>query len=373
LIQKYQERLAQIASGPYKRPKEVAQLKSRIAKLQGEQGVAEGVRDLGYDAQSLIMKLRRDVEEKRLQPTPQAVLAAARELAGDMEFAPQLLVKQVLGQGVAEGFPKDPNAPKLVQDRKTGKQYDPNKEFEKKMNSPEVIAQMKRMAQKEGTTESGEKDRQWSNKDMERLRVATRDFDDIMASDGPDRTKQDLVKKRIQTKPMAGPKGVIPEQGAAKGYNPVEKDYEQWEQALYPHGNGASAFDLINGDETTIRNILTYVKQNRAVLGYEVSPETGRTVKDAIIDIRNEFPQLYRAAQQPQGVAENKKGVRAVKHTVKPRNPVAKNAMATVGGGAAGAHKDKKKAAKQGEVKHKNKEPAYESKLWAALGRRIIK
>jgi hypothetical protein len=48
------------------------------------------------------MKLRRDVEEKRLQPTPQAVLAAARELAGDMEFAPQLLVKQVLGQGVAE-------------------------------------------------------------------------------------------------------------------------------------------------------------------------------------------------------------------------------------------------------------------------------
>ena len=68
-----------------------------------EQGVAEGVRNLGYDAQSLIMKLRRDVEEKRLQPTRQAVLAAARELAGDMDFAPQLLVKQVLGQGVAEG------------------------------------------------------------------------------------------------------------------------------------------------------------------------------------------------------------------------------------------------------------------------------
>jgi hypothetical protein len=50
---------------------------------------------------------------------------------------------------VAEGFPKDPNAPKLVKDRKTGKWYDPNKEFEKKMNSPEVMAQMKRMAQKE--------------------------------------------------------------------------------------------------------------------------------------------------------------------------------------------------------------------------------
>jgi hypothetical protein len=69
----------------------------------GMSNFEEGVRDLGYDAQSLIMKLRRDVEEKRLQPTPQAVLAAARELAGDMDFAPQLLVKQVLGQGVAEG------------------------------------------------------------------------------------------------------------------------------------------------------------------------------------------------------------------------------------------------------------------------------
>jgi hypothetical protein len=79
------------------------QFVANAGDMPGEEEVDEGVRDLGYDAQSLIMKLRRDVEEKRLQPTPQAVLAAARELAGDMEFAPQLLVKQVLGQGVAEG------------------------------------------------------------------------------------------------------------------------------------------------------------------------------------------------------------------------------------------------------------------------------
>jgi hypothetical protein len=72
-------------------------------KEKHKKPVAEGVSDLSYDAQSLITKLRRDVEEKRLQPTPQAVLTAARELAGDMDFAPQLLVKQVLGQGVAEG------------------------------------------------------------------------------------------------------------------------------------------------------------------------------------------------------------------------------------------------------------------------------
>ena len=38
----------------------------------------------------------------------------------------------------------------------------------------------------------------------------------------------------------------------------------------------------------------------------------------------------------------------------KPRNFVAKNAMATTSG--AGAHKDKKKAMKQGDIKHKNKE-----------------
>jgi hypothetical protein len=71
-----------------------------------EQGVAlPDISGLGPDAQSLILKLRRDVEEKRLHPTPQAVLAAARELAGDLEFAPLLLVQQVLGKGkgIAEG------------------------------------------------------------------------------------------------------------------------------------------------------------------------------------------------------------------------------------------------------------------------------
>jgi hypothetical protein len=48
-------------------------------------------------------------------------------------------------------------------------------------------------------------------------------------------------------------------------------------------------------------------------------------------------------------IIEHKKGVRAVKTTVKPRNFVAKNAIQS----GAGAHKDKKKAAKQGDVKHK--------------------
>jgi hypothetical protein len=71
------------------------------------------------------------------------------------------------------------------------------------------------------------------------------------------------------------------------------------------------------------------------------------------------------------GVTEHKKGVRAMKHTTKPRNFVAKNAAATTSG--AGAHKDKKKAVKQGETKHKNKEMTYESKLFSALDQRLKK
>ena len=55
----------------------------------------------------------------------------------------------------------------------------------------------------------------------------------------------------------------------------------------------------------------------------------------------------------------------------KPRNFVAKNSKMGMGG--AGAHKDKKKAQKQGDTKHKGKELAYESKLWAALERKISK
>jgi hypothetical protein len=115
-----------------------------------EQSVAEGVRDLGYDAQSLIMKLRRDVEEKRLQPTPQAVLAAARELAGDMDFAPQLLVKQVLGQGVAEAvtldrsknssYPNDPATVKHRLDSAKAILSDPNSDSDSRRAAAAIIA-----------------------------------------------------------------------------------------------------------------------------------------------------------------------------------------------------------------------------------------
>lgn len=60
---------------------------------------------------------------------------------------------------------------------------------------------------------------------------------------------------------------------------------------------------------------------------------------------------------------EGKKDRRDPIRTIKARNPVAKNATAAIGGGAAGAHKDKKKAMKQGEVKHKNQEYAEHLEL----------
>ncbi len=47
---------------------------------------------------------------------------------------------------------------------------------------------------------------------------------------------------------------------------------------------------------------------------------------------------------------ENKKDRKAKKYNIKPRNP-----MGTAPQTGAGAHKDKKKAAKQGDVKHKGK------------------
>ena len=80
---------------------------------------------------------------------------------------------------------------------------------------------------------------------------------------------------------------------------------------------------------------------------------------------------MYSEKERGAEVTEHKKGVRAMKYTAKPRNFVAKNAAATTSG--AGAHKDKKKAAKQGEVKHKNKEMTYESKLFSALEKRLNK
>ena len=66
---------------------------------------------------------------------------------------------------------------------------------------------------------------------------------------------------------------------------------------------------------------------------------------------------------------EGKKDRRDPIRTIKARNPVAKNATSAIGGGAAGAHKDKKKAMKQGDVKHKKAE--YAEHLALALKNKL--
>lgn len=71
-------------------------------------------------------------------------------------------------------------------------------------------------------------------------------------------------------------------------------------------------------------------------------------------------------------IGEHKKGVRAVKYNMKPksvaepskpRNPVAKNAGAAIGGGAAGAHKNEKKAS-QAVRGQKHKSPEMAESRW---------
>ena len=113
----------------------------------------------------------------------------------------------------------------------------------------------------------------------------------------------------------ADPSAAPVEPPVAEGFDPVEQAYYDWSQILQkdgyrnPNVSGADALELVAGDYrgpdgyvSTIRNILTYVKQNRAVLGKAVSDH--KTVKDCIIDIKKEYPQFYQAAQQPEGVDE---------------------------------------------------------------------
>ena len=95
----------------------------------------------------------------------------------------------------------------------------------------------------------------------------------------------------IDVKPYRGPaRPTLVDEGVAEGYDSVKSDYGHWEEILEKDGyrfdsDGARALRLVAGDYrgpdgyvSTIRNILTYVKQNRAVLGKAVSDY--KTVKD---------------------------------------------------------------------------------------------
>ena len=71
----------------------------------------------------------------------------------------------------------------------------------------------------ESVAEDRGQNQQWSNKDMESLRRAETEIEDMFAAPNEVGTKlkQSQIKNRIKTRPMAGPKGVLPEQGVAEG------------------------------------------------------------------------------------------------------------------------------------------------------------
>jgi hypothetical protein len=109
LIQKYQDELKKIAAGPYKRPKDVAMYQARIAKLQRQQGVAEG-----YDSEELANEVYAEFE--RMYPnlarraderTVHAAVMDVLNYGGDSD--PAALAQDVARavkkdtQGVAEG------------------------------------------------------------------------------------------------------------------------------------------------------------------------------------------------------------------------------------------------------------------------------
>ena len=65
----------------------------------------------------------------------------------------------------------------------------------------------------EGVAESPEDRRQWSKKELEQLRMAGKEiFAMFPDEDEPNPEMQKFVKKQIKSRPMAGPKGVLPEQ-----------------------------------------------------------------------------------------------------------------------------------------------------------------
>ena len=130
----------------------------KVNKVVNKEGVAEGE----YNPDTFVGKkgTYKGYGITQEGPSQWGISSSARKFP-TLNAAKRHIDKNLVAEG--SGFDKwaDDRAasqlhklkPGMVQDRKTGKWYDPKKEFDKKMNSPEVMAQMKRMAQKEGVAE----------------------------------------------------------------------------------------------------------------------------------------------------------------------------------------------------------------------------
>jgi hypothetical protein len=93
------------------------------------------------------------------------------------------------------------------------------------------IAAQAEIKKKYSVAESSD-NKQWSNKEKETFRRNVAGLDDMFGKDDAwTKTKQRQIKHQIKTKPMAGPKGQLPEQqGVAEG---VEQYLEEMRRAGY--------------------------------------------------------------------------------------------------------------------------------------------
>jgi hypothetical protein len=100
-----------------------------------------------------------------------------------------------------------------------------------------------------------------------------------------------------------------------------------------------------------MKKYITLLENNSKPLEVKAKPVQPKIVPEPIVHISESYESSPVVRKIVRNIMEKKNP-----EPPKPRNPVAKNANAAVGGGAAGKHKDKKKDAKQGVQKHKGQQ-----------------
>jgi hypothetical protein len=165
----------------------------------------------------------------------------------------------------------------------------------------------------------------------------------------PDQVKRE-IKQRSEKGGIAGPKGHLPEQGVAEEFNGEYDD------------EAGMASGSLHTLKRAVDGLMSTIDENDNLP--EWCQEKISLAEDYLVTVWD-----YIQSQKAQGIEpelnEHKKGVKAMKYTkkAKPTNPVAKNAMAAIGGGAAGEHDNKKKKVDR-KSKHKKKDLELAESNW---------
>lgn len=217
---------------------------------------------------------------------------------------------------------------RYVTDRKTGKQYNPEEEFDKLKNSPDFQAQMKRMATKETHSEYCD--------------ACDRPADECVCDEtnkSPDELDQ-YDKDGLQGYYSDFHKDL-------HGFRPRHHSEEEW-------NDPETLKNLIRGLHKYM-DALKATPEGRAQLkadGWHIEDDTNETHQGISAEQETKFhSKLDNLVHDTFGKRKDEleESKTQKQEAPKPRNFVAKNAIQS----GAGAHKDKKKADKQGDVKHK--------------------